>query len=135
MYDRYMICEDSLRNVAGNGQPEGFAFDVRITYYRGIVVSMIDGFDVTVDGEPFDREQISFTVRDRTYSLDELLDDEETRWEFGERATLRVAKPGGLAPGEHTIEVVQHLRIPYMPQGLRGADTKTISLDGHGGGT
>ena len=135
MYERYMICEDSLRNVGANGQPDGFEFDVRITYYRGIVVSMIDGFDVTVDGETFDREQISFTVRDRTYTLDELLEDEGTRWEFGERATLCVAKPGGLAPGEHTIEAVQHLRIPYMPQGLRGADTKTISLDGHGGGT
>ena len=81
----------------------------------------------SVDGEEAEAMQQAL--------LDELLDDEETRWEFGERATLRVAKPGGLAPGEHTIEVVQHLRIPYMPQGLRGADTKTISLDGHGGGT
>lgn len=128
MYDRYMICEDSVRNVGENGRPEGFEFDVRITYYRGIVVSMIDGFDVTVDDETFDRDKITFTVRDRTYTLDELLEDEETRWEFGERATLRIAKAGGLARGEHTIEAVQHLRIPYMPQGLRGADKKTVSV-------
>ena len=128
MYDRYMICEDSVRNVGANGEPEGFEFDVRITYYRGIVVSMIDGFDVTVDGETFDRGKITFTVRDRTYTLDDLLEDEESRWEFGERATLRIAKAGGLARGEHTIEAVQHLRIPYMPQGLRGSDTKTVSV-------
>jgi len=128
VYDRYMICEGSLRNVRGNGHPTGFELDVRITYYRGIVVSMIDAFEVVVDGESFDRDTITFIVRGRAYTLDELLEDEQTRWEFGERATLRVAKPGGLAPGEHTVEAVQRLRIAYMPDGLRGADTKTMAV-------
>jgi len=128
MFDRYMICEEGFRNVVGNGRREGFQFDVRITYYRGIVLSMIEGFEVAVDGEEFSRDAIAFTVRDQTYTLDELERDAETRWEFGERATLTVAKPGGLMPGKHTIVTAQQLRISYMPAPLRGTDKKTLTL-------
>ena len=124
-----MICEDSLRNVEEAGEVVGFELDVRITYYRGIVVSMIDGFELAVDGEPVERDSVTFTVGGGTFTLDELLDDDVTRWEFGERATLRMRKPGGLTPGQHTIEAAQELRIAYMPNGiLRGADTKTLAV-------
>jgi len=44
--DRYMIIEDSLRRTDG-----GFEFDIRIPYYRGIALSMIEAFEVTVDGD------------------------------------------------------------------------------------
>ena len=129
MYERYMICEETVRNICDGDSPSGFALDVRIAYYRGIVLSMVDGIEVSVDGETFDRDAISFAVRDRVYSLDELLEADTDRWEFGERANLRVKKPGGLDPGPHELHVAQELRIPYMPGGrLRGVDTKQVEV-------
>jgi hypothetical protein len=117
-----MIIEDSLRRT-----PDGFELDVRIPYYRGIALSMIEAFEVRVDGQDVPRDAVRFVVRGEEFTHDELERDAETRWEFGEVATLRVAWPGGLAPGEHTIEQATQLRISYLPAPLRGEDRKTLA--------
>jgi hypothetical protein len=128
MFDKYMICEGSLRNVTEGGRVVGFQFDVRITYYRGLRLSMVEGFTITVDGETFEPAQVLFTVRDHAYTLDQMEQEIGERWEFGERATLTIRKPGGLAPGEHTLEVAQRLRISYIPWPGGGRDKKTLSV-------
>lgn len=126
MFDRYMIVEDSLRPT-----DDGFEVGIRITYYRGLVLSMIEGIDVRVDGESIDRGDVRFALRGTAYTQDEMAREADVRWEFGEIATLSVRRPGGLLPGQHTIGVVQHLRVIYMPGGgLRGQDTKTFALAG-----
>ena len=122
MFDRYMIIEDSLRATA-----DGFEFDIRIPYYRGIALSMIEALEVTVDGQEAPRDAVRFVVRGKAYTHDELEQDAETRWEFGEAATLAVAWPGGLAPGEHEIRQATQLRISYLPAPLRGQDAKTLA--------
>lgn len=123
MFDRYMIIEGSLRRT-----DDGFEFDVRIPYYRGIALSMIEAFEVTVDGEEVPRDRIRFLLRGREYTHDELEQDAETRWEFGEIATLRVAWPGRLEPGEHVIRQATQLRIAYLPAPLRGQDEKSLAV-------
>ena len=67
MMDKLMIVEDSLQNVEG-----GFAFLGRLPYYRGLGLSMIEDIQVTVDGETIARENIRFSVRGKTYTLDEM---------------------------------------------------------------
>lgn len=124
MFDRYMIIDDSLRPT-----DDGFEVDVRITYYRSLALSMIEGFEVTVDGEAIARDDTRFVLRGTAYTHDQLERETDTRWEFGEIATLSVHRPGGLIVGPHTIDVVQHLRIIYMPGGgLRGQDSKTLLM-------
>ena len=54
----------------------------------------------------------------------------EARWEFGEVATVTVLKEGGLAPGEHRLELVEDLRVAYMPFPLKGRDSKSVSARG-----
>ena len=51
MFDRYMILEDTVRNVRRDGEVVGFEFGARIAYYRGLGLSMVEGLNVTVDGE------------------------------------------------------------------------------------
>jgi hypothetical protein len=122
VFDRYMIIEGSLRT-----SDNGFSFDIRIPYYRGIALSMIEAFEVTVDGQEVARDAVHFVLRGSEFTHDELEQDDETRWEFGEIATLRVDWPGGLAPGDHVIGQATQLRISYLPAPLRGADTKTLA--------
>jgi hypothetical protein len=130
VFDRYIIVEDSLRNVAdGNGgAPVGFAFEIRMPYYRGLGLSMVEDVGVSVDGHRYPREAISFAVRGTTYSLAEMETEYEDRWEFGEPATVTVAHPGGLAPGEHDVENEQRLRISYLPWLGGGRDRKRLTL-------
>jgi hypothetical protein len=128
MFDKYLICEDSLRNVTTQDKVTGFEFEVRITSYRGLALSMVEGFDVSVDGESFPREQNIFVVRGREFTFDEMEKETETRWEMGEKAVLQVPKPGGLSPGRHSIKVTEYLRISYVPVISEGRDQKTLSL-------
>jgi len=114
-----MIVDDSLRRTDG-----GFEIDIRIPYYRGIALSMIEAFEVTVDGEPVPRDAIRFVLRGSEFTHDDLERDADTRWDFGELATLRVARP--LEPGEHRIGQATQIRVSYLPAPLRGKDEKTL---------
>ena len=122
MFDKYMILDGSLRPVDG-----GFAFDIRIPYYRGIALSMIEAFEVTIDGQEVPRDAVHFELRGSEYTHDEIEQDAETRWEFGEIATLRIDWPAGLSAGDHTIEQATQMRISYLPAPLRGRDVKTLA--------
>ena len=119
MFDRYMIVDDSLRRTDG-----GFEIDIRIPYYRGIALSMIEAFEVSVDERDVPRDAIRFVLRDKEFTHDDLEQDADTSWDFGEIATLRVSHP--LEPGEHTIRQATQLRISYLPAPLRGKDEKTL---------
>ena len=113
MFDKYMVLTRGFQNVLEKGSIVGFQIKVRITYYRGVYLSLIGGFDVTVDGEAFKRDQMRFTTGGRTYSFDELAKVEDVQWPFGEPATLTVLKPGGLKPGIHDVQVSETIRVSY----------------------
>jgi hypothetical protein len=128
VFDKYLIWSDSARNVEKDGEVVGFEFEVRITYYRGLRLSMVEGFRVSVDGEEYPREAVTFTVHGNSYALDEMETETVDRWEFHEPATLTIAKPGGLAPGTHAVEVEETLRISYMPIPSVATDKKQLSV-------
>ncbi len=109
------ILERGFKNVSQNGKAVGFQLMVKTSYYRGVALSLIEDFAVTVDGETFKRDQIRFGLKDKTYTLDEMADVTNVRWPWQEPATLTILKPGGLKPGLHDIQVVQKDRISYMP--------------------
>jgi hypothetical protein len=128
MFDRYMICADTVRNLTSNGAVVGFEFDARIAYYRGLGLSMVADLVVTVDGDRIPRDRIRFTVGDRTFSLDEMETEYEARWEFGELARVSVLKEGGLPPGQHNLELMEQLRVSYMPFPIQGRDAKKVTV-------
>lgn len=127
MFDRYMICEETVRNVRKDARIVGFEFGARIAYYRGLGLSMVENLTVTLDGEKIPRDQLRFTVSGKTFTLDQMETEYETRWEFGDVATVTVLKEGGLPSGSHKLELLEELRIAYMPFPLTGRDSKTIA--------
>src|SRR5215469_16873559 len=115
MFDQYMICTDGFRNTLENGKVAGFEFGARLPYYRGLGLSMVEDIAITVDGDSVPREDIRFSVRGKSWTLEELENEGAERWEMGEVATLRVRKPGGLPSGKHKLELAERLRISYLP--------------------
>lgn len=128
MFDKYMICEQSLKNVVESGSVAGFQFKARLPYYRGLGLSMIENLAVSVDEHKFPRQAIRITLHGNRYSLEEMEQEYEDRWEFGEEGIVTVLKPGGLARGLHKIEMEDTLRISYLPFLLTGSDNKVIEL-------
>jgi hypothetical protein len=128
----YSISDEGPRNYRDDaGQVAGFELDIRIDYYRGIVLSMIDRLAVVVDGTRYESDVVGFRLPggDRVWSDADRLADGDTRWQWGDWATLVVPVAGGVTPGEHTITLEQDLRVSYMPNHLgKHVDTKTITV-------
>lgn len=128
MFDKYLICEDTLRNTLADDAVVGFSFDVRIGYYRGVRLSLIEEIEVFVDGEEVPRSARRFIVKGHPYTFDEMETVTHERWEMGEPATIAVDRSGGLAPGSHEIEVRELIRISYGRGYARAADRKQLAL-------
>jgi len=128
MFDKYMIVGEAFRNVEKDGRVTGFQVGVRLPYYRGVVLSLVGDMALTVDGEKIPAEKMTVTVGGKTFPLAELENEPVARWEFGEVGIVTVEKPGGLAPGEHEVELQQHMKISYVPGGFRGQDRKVLRL-------
>jgi Domain of unknown function (DUF6379) len=99
-----------------------------LPYYRGLGLSMVEDIEVSVDGEPVARDAIRFSVRGKTYTLDEMETVYDDRWNFGEKALITVLKDGGLQPGSYRIGFGTRLRISYLPMVPTTRDTKELAL-------
>jgi hypothetical protein len=128
MMDNKMICTELFENVEEGGTVTGFAFLGRLPYYRGLGLSMIEDIQVSADGEKIAREDIRFSVRGKTYTLDEMESVYDDRWNFGEKARIIALKPGGLAPGKHRIEFAVRMRVSYLPFVPTTKDSKELAL-------
>jgi sugar phosphate isomerase/epimerase len=113
--DYDVIQSRGFRNVEAGGRAVGFELRLRNPNYRGISGSLVDGVEVTVDGETWPAEASRWTLQGRTLSLDELRSSSGVRWQLDEPAVVTVPRDGGLAAGVHDVSVVIRLRAPYIP--------------------
>lgn len=124
-----VVVSDSLKNCRVNGRVVGYQFDIRLGYYRGHFLSVIDEFGVTVDGAPVEDERIKFCINGKEFSPVEFDKCYTEFWRVTDPATIRVFQPGGLAAGEHDIDVKLMFHSPYMPI---GPDHQYMPVDGSG---
>ena len=108
-----VVCDDSLKHLYVNGKKAGCQFDVRLSYYRGHFLSVIDRLEVEIDGEKIS-QAISFCLRDEEYGIAQLHDLVSVFWPIAEPATIKVLKKGGFTAGEHDINFILYFRSPYM---------------------
>ncbi|MBB3114157.1 hypothetical protein FHS18_006275 [Paenibacillus phyllosphaerae] len=127
-YDRYMICEDGFQNIIKDGETIGFQVRLRIANYRGYILSQIEDIQIAVDGEQINRADIRFTIGDLTYTLDEMEEAIDQRWELTQIATITCLKPGGLTAGSHEVYAEEHIRASYIPIMAVSHSQKTLEL-------
>ena len=128
MFDQYIVCDEGFRAL-DDGRTGG-RIEVRMPYYRGLTLSMVEAVDLTVDGTPVPPERTTLTVHGNTYRFDQLPTVTDDRWEMGERAQLAFETDEPLAAGEHDVTVSVRLRISYMPVPGGGRDRKRLTLTG-----
>ena len=114
MWKKYMVLKEDIQSVIKNGVGTGFEVKVRIPYYRGVSLSLIDDLTVKFNDKVFTRDQLLFTVGGETFTFSEMETISLHRWEFGEKATVFVPMKGGIPLGMHRVEVTVALRISYM---------------------
>jgi hypothetical protein len=128
-YGSYMICDDGFRNIEENGRRIGFQLHMRLANYRGYLLSQIEDIRISVDGEAIAREDIRFSIGGKTYTLDEMEEVVDNRWELRQVATVTCLKPGGLEAGEHEISAEEHIRASYIPMVAVAQLTRRLRLD------
>jgi len=114
MLESHVIQMKDFENV-GEGTSTGFQVSVRCPYYRGIWASLLEGAEVTVDGETYAGDSIRWTLGGETFAAEQLAEAADRRWAFDEPAILTVDKAGGLHPGLHDVEVAVTWRWSYIP--------------------
>jgi hypothetical protein len=108
LYDQ-VIADGSLRAVEG-----GFAFDVRLPWYRALPVACLEGLDVALDGTQIPSEELTIELNGRTHALADLPPLHDEQWYVADPAPVTAPLPGELGDGEHELAVTIHVRIPYI---------------------
>jgi hypothetical protein len=124
MLENYMLLTRGFQNVRQNDQVIGFQILVKIAYYRGVFLPLIGGFEVAVDGQNYNIDQMRFTIGHETYTFDETAQAENVRWDFGEPLKITILKSGGLSPGTHEVSFAQTIKPSYGAGGGNASKTQ-----------
>lgn len=131
MNEKYMICTDGFENAVQDGKTIGYNLLVRIPYYRGIPLSLVEISEMKLDGADVPLDSILFTTScGYPFTLKEMETVTRYRWEYGEKAKITVLKDGGLAPGKHKVEIKIVTRISYMPPGSYSYAWAELEMEG-----
>ena len=115
MFDNFLIRKDSLKNdVDKSGRIIGFQLAARNANYRGVYLSLHNGYYLKVDGVLYKREVPSFEINGKPpRTVEELKTAIWEHWDFDDEGIIHVKKEGGLTPGVHTIEFQQSVLAAY----------------------
>jgi hypothetical protein len=114
--DRSFISDEGFRNAVFDGR-QGFKVKVRLTSYRALPLSCVEGIELKVDGEPVDPCDIVFLLNNYSFKLNELPRLSTIFWFILDYAELFVPRENGLSAGEHDIEGTLITVEPYMTAG------------------
>lgn len=114
--EKQVIQSVGFRNTKdASGNVTGFQFKVRLPYYRGIFLSQIRPGTLYVDGEKFDKSQITWVINGEEYTNEEMAVNFQVHWATTKPAVLKVKKEGGLAQGFHDLKYGFCFTSSYMP--------------------
>lgn len=124
MFENFLIRSDSLRNVIRDGKVVGFSLGVRNANYRGVYLSLHNGYYISVDGVEYPKSLQTFEINGKPpRTFEEIKTAVHEHWDYDDEGILHIAKPGGLAPGEHVIRFQQSVLAGY---GYRPTDEEWV---------
>lgn len=114
MFENFLIRADSLRNDTHDGEVVGFRLAARNANYRGVYLSLHNGYYLEVDGVEYPTSKQTFEINDKPpRTFDELRTAVWEHWDYDDEGIVHVAAPGGLGPGEHTVRFQQSVLAAY----------------------
>ena len=136
MFESFLVNTDSLRNESKDNKTIGFSFEVRIANYRGVYLSLHNGYFVEMDGIEYPVTSQSFEINGKSpRSFDEIKKAVTEHWDYDDDARLHIALPGGLAEGVHSLRIQQSVLAAYGYQPTDEAWVKEVPKPGTGAGS
>ena len=138
MLEKEVIQYRGFRNTYDeNGNPNGFEFRMRTTYYRGLWLSQLRVGSVYIDGERIlpDSGDITWIIEGKEYTPAEMAEDNVDFWPMNKPVIVRVKKAGGLKQGYHDVWCTWGFSSSYMPPDMDQfkdeVDPKGFSMGGN----
>ncbi|MFH8253161.1 DUF6379 domain-containing protein [Microbacterium sp. B2969] len=114
MFDRLLVRKDSLRNEVRDGEVIGFTLAVRNANYRGVFLSLHNGYFIEIDGVQHPKSVQTFEINGKEpRTFEDLIPEVWEHWDYDDEGILHIAAPGGLEPGEHTLRFQQSVLAAY----------------------
>lgn len=115
MFDNFLIRKDSLKNDTDkDGNVVGFQFAARNANYRGVFLSLHNGYYIKVDDTEYPKELQTFEVNNKEpRDFEEIKSAVWEHWDYDDEGIVHVKKAGGLAPGKHTLAFQQSVLAAY----------------------
>lgn len=110
-----VLRDGTLKNFYVNGEKMGYQFDIRLSYYRGHFLSVIDELALKVDGKEVKEEDIIFCLHGKEFGVNQLKGATSEFWGITEPAMIQVFRKDGLEMGNHEVDFHMIFRSPYMP--------------------
>lgn len=128
-----VLRQDALRPIRLEAGPVGFSLDIGLNYYRGLPLSTIEELELSVDGERIPDHLLLFEYNRKLIPHSHLSRAFTEFWSL--KKPLRVlVYQGGLAEGDHDIDLKVIMRSPYMQFGpgmwgmIDGSAKRTLTL-------
>ncbi len=112
-YNKILICKDDIQNVTVDGVTIGYQFKIKYPSYRGVFLSCVEDLRFKLDGEAIPASKVTFKLNGKDFLLSELPECFKEYWFVRTPAVIFVRQDGGIAPGEHSLNVYMKHRVPY----------------------
>lgn len=120
----------TLKNkVFDDGACTGYRFRLNNLSYRGVWLSTIENIELTVDGKPVSKTDISLCLGNFSCTIDELRNNCNVFWGVTDECSINVNKVSGLAPGEHRFEILIAKRNDFGHSYGEGTDLEGYNRD------
>jgi hypothetical protein len=115
MFDNFLIRKDSLENEKdSSGKIIGFKFAARNANYRGVYLSLLNGYYIKLDGVEYKRDVQTFEINGKPpRTFEEIKKAIWEHWDYDDEGIVHVKKEGGLASGNHLMEFQQSILAAY----------------------
>lgn len=111
MFDELILPEEAV--LESSGDAPSAVLPIRLPWYRSLPLSTIEGYDLTVDGAKISPDNVTINVGGQHYSLAEAAQLPDAWWFVLDTLQTQVKVPAGAGLGDHQLELVLTLRIPY----------------------
>ncbi|MBR2781729.1 MAG: D-mannonate dehydratase [Oscillospiraceae bacterium] len=115
MLENELIQYRGFHNIVENGEVTGFQVCIRQCVYRGTWLSQFRFGALVVDGVEYGPDDCTFTVSGIEYKYEEMAPLWRVKFPLNEVMVIKVKKPGGLAQGEHTVDIRTGQIRSYLP--------------------
>ncbi len=119
----------TLRNKVFGGACTGYRFQLNNLSYRGVWLSTIEFFQLTVDGERVPSSDIRICLDHFSCTPENLCNNTDVFWGCMDKCYVDVNRVGGLAPGEHTFVLELKKRLDFGHSYGEGTENYEDAVD------